>query len=82
MNSVHSRDLCKMMLTHQLTIEEVNNLQSETFIRIFGNIVDHFPAAAIAILKKKPFLDINDIIKAVTQLLDSLKIHGKFLFLN
>ncbi|XP_018563760.1 2-oxo-4-hydroxy-4-carboxy-5-ureidoimidazoline decarboxylase [Anoplophora glabripennis] len=66
-----------MMLTHQLTVEEVNNLESETFVRIFGNTVEHFPAAAIAILKNRPFLDIDDIIKAVTDFLDSLKVYEK-----
>ncbi|KAJ8944773.1 hypothetical protein NQ318_003641 [Aromia moschata] len=66
-----------MLLTHPLSIDEVNGLLSENFVRIFGNIVDHFPAAAIVILKKRPFSDVNDIVQAVFSYLDSLKVTGK-----
>ncbi|KAJ8931918.1 hypothetical protein NQ314_015116 [Rhamnusium bicolor] len=66
-----------MLLTHPLTIQEVNNSLSENFIRIFGNVVEHCPAAAIGILKKRPFSDVNHIIKAVIDFLDSLKISEK-----
>lgn len=66
-----------MFVARQLSIQEVNNLLSEGFVRIFGNIVEHFPAAAIGILKCRPFADKNAIVHAVNEFLDSLKINGK-----
>lgn len=66
-----------MFITHRLTVQEVNNLLSESFVRIFGNIVEHFPAAAIGILKYRPFSDVESIIQAINDLLDGLKNNGK-----
>lgn len=68
-----------MFITHRLTVQEVNNLLSESFVRIFGNIVEHCPAAAIGILKCRPFSDPESIIQAVNDLLDGLKHNGKFI---
>lgn len=65
-----------MFIARPLSIHEVNNLLSENFVRIFGNIVEHYPAAAIGILKRRPFKDINSIIQAINDLLDSLHIQG------
>lgn len=68
-----------MFITHRLTIQEVNNLLSESFVRIFGNIVEHFPAAAISILKCRPFSDVEAIIQAFHSLLDGFKNNGEFI---
>lgn len=68
-----------MFITHRLTVQEVNNLLSESFVRIFGNIVEHFPTAAIGILKCRPFSDSESIIQAVNDLLGGYKINGEFL---
>lgn len=67
-----------MFITHRLTVQEVNNLLSESFVRIFGNIVEHFPAAAIGILKCRPFSDVESIFHAIDDLLDGFKSAGKF----
>ncbi|KAJ8982984.1 hypothetical protein NQ317_001424 [Molorchus minor] len=66
-----------MLLTHAFTIEEVNNLSSENFVRIFGNVVEHLPAVAIVILKKRPFSEVRDIVNACFNYLDSLKLSEK-----
>lgn len=66
-----------MFITHRLTVQEVNNLLSESFVRIFGNIVEHFPAAAIGILKCRPFRDVESIIQSINDLVDGLKQNGK-----
>lgn len=68
-----------MFITHRLTVQEVNNLLSESFVRIFGNIVEHFPAAAIGILKHRPFSCVESIIQAINDLLDGLKNSGKLI---
>lgn len=65
-----------MFITHRLTLQEVNNLLSESFIRIFGNIVEHYPAAAIGILKCRPFSDVESIVQAINDILDGFKING------
>lgn len=59
-----------------LTIQEVNSLESDRFIKIFGNVVEHCLAVAIGILKNRPFKDIQDVIGAVNTYLDNLKIQG------
>uniref|UniRef100_A0A1Y1NFW0 2-oxo-4-hydroxy-4-carboxy-5-ureidoimidazoline decarboxylase n=1 Tax=Photinus pyralis TaxID=7054 RepID=A0A1Y1NFW0_PHOPY len=56
-------------------IDEVNRLPSEQFIKIFGNVVEHHPAAAIQILKNRPFRDAGSISHAVNNYLDSLSEH-------
>ncbi|ENN81867.1 2-oxo-4-hydroxy-4-carboxy-5-ureidoimidazoline decarboxylase [Dendroctonus ponderosae] len=56
-----------------LCIQEVNNLESDRFIKIFGNIVEHCLAAGIGILKNRPFQSIDDVVKAIESYLDSLK---------
>ncbi|XP_056644793.1 2-oxo-4-hydroxy-4-carboxy-5-ureidoimidazoline decarboxylase-like [Diorhabda sublineata] len=66
-----------MFVTHHFSIDEVNNLMSEHFVRIFGNVVEHFPAAAIGILKYRPFNDSNAIVQAICDFLDSLKCQEK-----
>ncbi|CAG9856612.1 unnamed protein product [Phyllotreta striolata] len=66
-----------MFVTHHFSVDEVNNLISESFVRIFGNVVEHFPAAAIGILKCRPFEDINHIVQAIYDFLDCLKPHEK-----
>ncbi|KAK9869943.1 hypothetical protein WA026_006041 [Henosepilachna vigintioctopunctata] len=65
------------MALSALSIEEVNSLISEHFIKIFGNVVEHCPAAAIGILKYRPFHSTVDICKAIVNYLDGLNINEK-----
>ncbi|CAH0559989.1 unnamed protein product [Brassicogethes aeneus] len=65
------------MITKLLSIEEVNNLISEHFIKIFGNVVEHSTSAAIGILKYRPFSNSKDIQFAINEYLDSLKCSDK-----
>lgn len=64
-----------MCLT-RLTLEEVNNLSSNDFIQIFGNIIERCPIAAIKILKYRPFHTVQDLIKAFNGYLDTLNFKG------
>lgn len=65
------------MLIATMSIEDVNSLISEHFIKIFGNVVEHCPAAAIGILKKRPFENAQDVSTAVDQYLDALGTNEK-----
>lgn len=67
------------MWAQYLTIQEVNSLESDRFIKIFGNIVEHCLAAGIGILKNRPFGSLEDVIKAIETYLDSLKLNGKII---
>ncbi|XP_063923303.1 2-oxo-4-hydroxy-4-carboxy-5-ureidoimidazoline decarboxylase-like [Zophobas morio] len=60
-----------------LTIQEVNNIISEHFIKIFGNVVEHYPAAAIGILRCRPFKNAGDISVAFNKFLDKLSLREK-----
>ncbi|KAF5290556.1 hypothetical protein FQA39_LY14685 [Lamprigera yunnana] len=63
------------MLPLCMCLDEVNKLPSEQFIKIFGNVVEHTPAAAICILKNRPFDHIDDIFNAINVYLNSLPEH-------
>ncbi|XP_030757434.1 2-oxo-4-hydroxy-4-carboxy-5-ureidoimidazoline decarboxylase-like [Sitophilus oryzae] len=60
-----------------LTIQEVNSLESDHFIKIFGNVVEHCLATGIGILKHRPFASVEDIVKAVEEYLSGLKLQDK-----
>ncbi|KAF5282159.1 hypothetical protein FQR65_LT02856 [Abscondita terminalis] len=60
------------MIPLSMCLDEVNKLPSEQFIKIFGNVVEHSPAAAICILKNRPFHDVASISSAINIYLDSL----------
>lgn len=53
-------------------------MTSDNFIKIFGNVVEHYPAAAIGILKNRPFESAEDIALTVGNYLDSLPLSGAF----
>ncbi|GJQ65214.1 hypothetical protein Trydic_g7349 [Trypoxylus dichotomus] len=65
-----------------LSMEEVNKLPSDLFIKIFGNVVEHYSYAAIGILKCRPFKRVEDIVEAFTNYLDSLSDNEKIKILQ
>lgn len=52
-------------------------MASDNFIKIFGNVVEHYPAAAIGILKNRPFDSPEDIANAIEVYLETLSLNGK-----
>lgn len=60
-----------------LAVKDVNNLSSDLFIKIFGNVIEHYPQAAIGILKNRPFHSLDDICNAVGAYIDGLPLSGK-----
>lgn len=61
----------------RLSLEEVNNLPSNDFIKVFGNIIERNPIAAIKILKFRPFRKVEDLISAFYNYLETLNNIGK-----
>ncbi|KAI4462516.1 2-oxo-4-hydroxy-4-carboxy-5-ureidoimidazoline decarboxylase-related [Holotrichia oblita] len=68
------------MMAVTLSIDEVNKLTSDLFIKIFGNVVEHYSNAAIGILKCKPFSCAEDISMAINHYLDLLSDAGMIIF--
>lgn len=60
-----------------LTVKDVNTLTSDGFIKLFRNVVEHYPQAAIGLLKSRPFHSKDDICNAVGTYIDSLSLNGK-----
>ncbi|XP_022900005.1 2-oxo-4-hydroxy-4-carboxy-5-ureidoimidazoline decarboxylase-like [Onthophagus taurus] len=70
------------MTAIELSINEVNELPSDQFIKIFGNIVEHYTPLSISILKYRPFNTAEDISKAADTYLDQLSNVDKEKVLN
>lgn len=66
------------MLVIRLSLDDVNNLPSNDFIMIFGNIIERYPIAAIKILKFRPFRKVEDLISAFQNYLDTLNESGEY----
>lgn len=60
-----------------LGVKDVNALTSDGFIKLFGNIVEHYPQAAIGILKARPFHSADHICESVGIYIDNLSTNGK-----
>ncbi|XP_035680995.1 2-oxo-4-hydroxy-4-carboxy-5-ureidoimidazoline decarboxylase-like [Branchiostoma floridae] len=60
-----------------LTIAEVNKLDSEEFIEIFGNVVENCKLAAAAVWSHKPFQDVDHLNQTIADFLDALPQKGK-----
>lgn len=60
-----------------LAIKDVNNLSSDQFIKLLGNVVEHYPAAAIGILKNRPFCNVQDVCNSINAYMDGLSLNGK-----
>lgn len=65
------------MSVASLSVKDVNALSGDDFIKLFGNVVEHYPAAAIGMLKSRPFNSTEEICAAVGRFIDSLSVKGK-----
>lgn len=61
----------------KLSISAINNLDWNSFIATFGNVVEGSPDCAAAVYFKKPFLSFDNFVAAMTQFLDDLPKDGK-----
>lgn len=59
-----------------LNIEKVNSIDYEEFIEIFGNVVEHCPMIAAAVLSKRPFRDVNTMHREICLFIDALPSSG------
>ena len=64
-----------------LTINEVNELSYDEFIRIFGNVIEHCALFAAAVCQDRPFSTFDGIHNAFSKFMDDLPIAGKILIL-
>ncbi|XP_066286979.1 2-oxo-4-hydroxy-4-carboxy-5-ureidoimidazoline decarboxylase-like [Branchiostoma lanceolatum] len=60
-----------------LAIAEVNKLDSEEFIEIFGNVVENCKLATAAVWSHKPFQDVDHLNQTIADFLDALPQKGK-----
>lgn len=58
-------------------IGEVNELGSEQFVWMFGNVVESYKEAAIAVAEKAPFKNVGDLCNAFSEHLENLPKDGK-----
>lgn len=66
----------------KLTIEDLNNLQSEDFVNIFKNVVELWPKAAENVQTKKPFANLNEFAFAFDTYLENLSTEDKIAILR
>ncbi|XP_072941793.1 2-oxo-4-hydroxy-4-carboxy-5-ureidoimidazoline decarboxylase-like [Epargyreus clarus] len=60
-----------------LTISEVNKLEDEQFERLFNNVIELWPDAAVQVKKSRPFADLADICNSFYRYMDNLSEGGK-----
>ncbi|XP_033742753.1 2-oxo-4-hydroxy-4-carboxy-5-ureidoimidazoline decarboxylase-like isoform X2 [Pecten maximus] len=60
-----------------LSVHDVNQLTSDDFIDVFGNVVEHCSLCAAAVWQHRPFTDVHHIHKLVCDFLDNIPYDGK-----
>ena len=58
--------------TGKFSLEEVNKMKSDEFIRIFGEIVEHSPLLMAAVSIKRPFHSIRDFHASIVDVISRL----------
>lgn len=62
---------------NQRSIHAVNKMDSEEFIKCFGNVVEHCSLCAAAIWRERPFRDAENLASSFGDFIDRLPISGK-----
>ena len=60
------------MATSKMSISSVNELDYNSFIRIFGNVVEGTPLCAAAVISKRPFSSFDQFVAAMWEIVDEL----------
>lgn len=68
-DSTYSRSLGKM---EPLSIDQVNLLDYEEFIKRFGNVIEHCPICAAAVWRNQPFQNVNELHDSLCNFVDHL----------
>lgn len=63
-----------------MNIEQVNALDYEEFIRVFGNVIEHAAICAAAVWRHKPFRDVQHLHQEICSFLMELPMIGDFLW--
>lgn len=64
-----------------LNIGEVNGLDTEQFVWMFGNVVESYKDAATSVAEKKPFRNVNHLCKLFSEHLENLPREGNIFIL-
>lgn len=51
------------------SFEEINQLRKDEFVKVFGNVVEHYPSCAVYLYQKKPFSNVQQLIDGVSEFL-------------
>lgn len=69
-------------MSQKLTIEDVNQLDSENFVKLFKNVVELWPEASKSVEVKKPFTNLNDLVRSFQDYLENLSVNNKIVILQ
>lgn len=61
---------------NQLSIHAVNKMDSEEFIKCFGNVVEHCSLCAAAVWRERPFREAENLASCFGDFIDRLPISG------
>ena len=61
-----------------ISIQELNKLEFEDFIKLMGNIIEHCPVLTAALWRCRPFSSIEHLILKMSNIVDELLHLGKF----
>lgn len=60
------------------TIAEVNFMDYEEFIEVFGNVIEHCSLCAAAVWRYRPFRDVRHLHEEICKFVDALPTAGEF----
>lgn len=58
------------------TLSQVNLMNYEEFIEVFGNVIEHCSLCAAAVWKHRPFRDVNHLYEEICRFVDDLTESG------
>ena len=70
----------KKIILIMISIQELNKLEFEDFIKLMGNIIEHCPVLTAALWRCRPFSSIEHLILKMSNIVDELPHLGKISF--
>lgn len=64
-------------MASKLSISSVNNLNSDDFVKNFGNVVEMTPSCAAGVCSERPFSSFDSFVAAMCQFIDNLPKDGR-----
>lgn len=63
-------------------IADLNSMPIESFIEVFGNVIEHSPVVVLGAFYKRPFINAADFVATLAKILDDLPFTGELKRLN